>query len=179
MRKRLPGAMQSANGRSLAANCSLAYFFPGRCRKNALSKRPYGCIYHAVRPQKSLTREDVAPYAIRHCGLYQGGGLVKKESTKAIIINFKEISMTTKTISKNMNCAYCPVVRKICRRPDGKGPPACPTIQKTEILKRSLEHYHDDDGILDFARQASIQEGEGYADFHPPGVICNGTHTLI
>jgi uncharacterized metal-binding protein len=71
---------------------------------------------------------------------------------------------TRKDFSEKMNCAYCPVVRKICRRPDGKGPPACPTIQQDEILKQSNQHYHDDDGILEFARQASIQEGEAYAN---------------
>jgi len=67
------------------------------------------------------------------------------------------------TLTKTMNCAYCPVVRKICRMPDGKGPSDCPTVYNADILKRSLEHYHDDE-IREFARQASIQEAECYAN---------------
>jgi uncharacterized metal-binding protein len=47
--------------------------------------------------------------------------------------------------------------------PDGKGPSDCPTVHNADILKRSLENYHDDE-IREFARQASIQEAECYAN---------------
>ena len=63
------------------------------------------------------------------------------------------------------NCAKCAVKlsERACRKEDGKGPAFCPTLYKKEIIEKSLEKY-EDPAIREFARQASIQEGEGYGD---------------
>lgn len=64
------------------------------------------------------------------------------------------------------NCAACPfeVSERACRRDGGKAPAGCPTLGKGKLIKRSLEEYKTNPTILEFARQASIQEGEGYGD---------------
>ena len=61
------------------------------------------------------------------------------------------------------NCVKCKIVKKICRDPEGNGPKFCPTRAKREIIERALEEYHKPE-IKEFARQASIQEGECYAN---------------
>ena len=43
----------------------------------------------------------------------------------------------------------------------GKAPPFCPTENKKDLIKKCAEEYEKPD-ILEFAKQASIQEGEGY-----------------
>jgi uncharacterized metal-binding protein len=62
------------------------------------------------------------------------------------------------------NCARCPYQSsdRLCQTADGKGPESCPTRNMTALLQRSMEAYKDDSGIGEFARQASIQEAEGY-----------------
>ena len=72
-----------------------------------------------------------------------------------------------KPLSEKHNCAYCPIIRKICRVPDGKGPSTCPTIKQKEVLDQAMEHYENNRGIMEFARQASVQEGECYANRKP------------
>lgn len=62
----------------------------------------------------------------------------------------------------DMNCAKCKVVDKICRKPDGHGPKFCPTLTKQDIVEKALIEY-DRPELQEFARQASIQEGECYA----------------
>lgn len=68
-----------------------------------------------------------------------------------------------KTISPN--CARCPfqVGDRICRTDGGKHPDNCPTVSKAALSHEVLEEYKKED-ILEFARQASIQEKDGYAD---------------
>ena len=63
------------------------------------------------------------------------------------------------------NCAQCPIEvgERICRNENGKAPKFCPTVHKTDLLKSTIEQYEKQD-IKEFARLASIQEGEGYAD---------------
>ena len=61
------------------------------------------------------------------------------------------------------NCAKCPAVDKICRDPDGKGPEWCPTKTRDAIWREVLEAYHAPD-VAEFARAASVQEGECYAN---------------
>jgi uncharacterized metal-binding protein len=62
-------------------------------------------------------------------------------------------------------CAKCPfqVPERICQKEDGKYPPFCPTVNKSQIIKGSLEELKRPE-IFEFARQASIQEGEGYTE---------------
>ncbi len=60
-------------------------------------------------------------------------------------------------------CAKCPLEKseKACRDKNGKAPRFCPTRQLTEVVAKSQEPYMDIH-IREFARQASIQEGECY-----------------
>lgn len=74
--------------------------------------------------------------------------------------------MSKDTVKKNPNCANCSIVRKICRVPDGKGPHTCPTIHRAEVLNKAFDHY-ENDSVMEFARQASIQEAECYANRKP------------
>lgn len=63
------------------------------------------------------------------------------------------------------NCARCPydMAMRICRNHDGKAPPNCPTLAKPDLIRKTLDEY-DQPERREFARIASIQEGEGYAD---------------
>jgi uncharacterized metal-binding protein len=62
-------------------------------------------------------------------------------------------------------CARCPVGTRdrLCQKEDGKAPPFCPTQNYQAAVDRALEELKKPQ-ILEFARQASIQEAEGYAD---------------
>ena len=62
-------------------------------------------------------------------------------------------------------CARCPfkVSDRLCREEGGKSPSFCPTMNKPNIINKALEKLEDPD-IFAFLKQASIQEGEGYAD---------------
>jgi hypothetical protein len=64
-------------------------------------------------------------------------------------------------------CARCSfqTSERLCQKEDGNAPPFCPTKNYDEIIDRALEVLKDPQ-ILEFARQASIQEGEGYANRH-------------
>jgi uncharacterized metal-binding protein len=62
-----------------------------------------------------------------------------------------------------MNCAKCKIKEKICRKPDGHGPEFCPSQTKLDIIEESLGEYYRP-LQHEFARQASIQEGECYAN---------------
>ena len=62
-------------------------------------------------------------------------------------------------------CAKCgiEVSKRICQDEDGRGPSFCPTVHKAEVIENAFEELKKPE-ILEFAKQASIQEGEGYAD---------------
>jgi len=61
-------------------------------------------------------------------------------------------------------CARCPYkpADRLCRNENGKAPDFCPTRNLPEVRARSLEEYAGKPEVHEFARQASIQEGEGY-----------------
>jgi uncharacterized metal-binding protein len=63
----------------------------------------------------------------------------------------------------NSKCARCTIKKseRICRKEDGKAFSGCPTQNEQELLNQSLKFY-EDPNVLEFALQASIQEGEGY-----------------
>ena len=67
--------------------------------------------------------------------------------------------------SNRMECAKCrvPYQDKICRSPNGQGPAFCPTLQRKELVEKAKAEYAKAE-IREFARQASIQEGECYAE---------------
>ncbi len=62
-------------------------------------------------------------------------------------------------------CASCAFDSEdqICRNPDGMGPADCPTVMNEEAVARAVAKY-EDPTVYEFARQASIQEAEGYGD---------------
>lgn len=66
---------------------------------------------------------------------------------------------------KFSDCARCPfkISERLCRNPKGKAPVFCPTRDLTQLTEKSLDIYKKDE-YAEFARQASIQEAEGYAD---------------
>jgi len=66
---------------------------------------------------------------------------------------------------KLSDCARCPfeISERLCRNPNGKAPTFCPTRNLSRLKEASLEIYKQDK-YAEFARQASIQESEGYAD---------------
>ncbi len=70
--------------------------------------------------------------------------------------------MTTPPYS---DCARCPfaISERLCRTPKGKAPAFCPTRDLAQLTETSLKIYKKDE-YAEFARQASIQEAEAYAD---------------
>lgn len=63
------------------------------------------------------------------------------------------------------HCALCPVsvAERACKTTPGKGPANCPTQQHEELKSSSFTAYRDGQ-LENFARQASIQEAEGYVN---------------
>jgi len=60
-------------------------------------------------------------------------------------------------------CSECNVKRKICLSEDCDGPVFCPTAQSSDIIESTCLEY-DKPEIAEFARNASIQEGECYVN---------------
>ena len=62
------------------------------------------------------------------------------------------------------NCASCGLTpqEKVCMNPKGKGGTGCPTLRKKKLADQAQKEYQLAN-IREFARQASIQEGECYA----------------
>ncbi|HEY3278466.1 MAG TPA: DUF1847 domain-containing protein [Syntrophorhabdaceae bacterium] len=61
-------------------------------------------------------------------------------------------------------CASCAVIEgeRACMVPGGKAGKGCPTVGRKKLLKKALEEYKTDD-LKEFARLASVQEGECYS----------------
>jgi uncharacterized metal-binding protein len=70
--------------------------------------------------------------------------------------------MESKEVAGCARCPFEPPVR-ICQKEEGKAPPFCPTANQAGVIERAQVELERPE-ILEFARQASIQEGEGYAD---------------
>ncbi len=70
-------------------------------------------------------------------------------------------------MKKLPDCAGCPVPseRRACSVENGTAPSGCPTAD-ADLVARTGETYCSP-GISEFARQASIQEGEGYRRSSP------------
>lgn len=62
-------------------------------------------------------------------------------------------------------CAVCdiPLRERVCTNPAGKGATGCPTVLKEDLVEKARREYGKE-GVHEFARNASIQEGECYAD---------------
>lgn len=79
-----------------------------------------------------------------------------------------------------VSCASCDLDRdwRICMREDGIGSKRCPTLTHKQVLNDANQEYEQSE-IGEFARQASIQEGECYANRHQRPYIMQPTKTRI
>ena len=75
--------------------------------------------------------------------------------------------MRKSTKKTAVSCASCGVRenQKICIREEGKAGKGCPTLTRKEVVKEAEKEY-EKPAVREFARQASIQEAEGYANRH-------------
>lgn len=88
--------------------------------------------------------------------------------------------MTKKKEKALPACASCEleIPKKICFSPEGVGSKGCPTLVGKETLAEAQREYEDPQ-IREFARQASIQEGECYANRHQRPYVLQPTKTRI
>lgn len=77
-------------------------------------------------------------------------------------------------------CAACQVamIDKLCL--DAKGQPGkgCPTLTRDDLVSEAVREYDRDD-VHEFARQASIQEADCYANRHEKPYVMQPTKTRI
>jgi uncharacterized metal-binding protein len=66
--------------------------------------------------------------------------------------------------TNDANCAKCqaPMREKLCTNKKGKAGQGCPTAAKKSLAAKALKEYRKA-AVREFARKASIQEGECYA----------------
>lgn len=84
-------------------------------------------------------------------------------------------------IDKDPRCASCPYEAsdRICRNKDGKAPSFCPTLNMPDLAQESLKQYNDDPAVSKFAKQASIQEADGYMNRELGHAAVRGSKTRI
>lgn len=77
-------------------------------------------------------------------------------------------------------CAACTVEdeRRICRTEDGTASKGCPTLKHQKLLTEANEVYDQPD-VRHFARQASIQEAQCYANRHLHPYVMQPSKTRI
>jgi uncharacterized metal-binding protein len=77
-------------------------------------------------------------------------------------------------------CASCglPVAGRICFDAAGRGSRGCPTLAQKRVLEEANREYEQPE-VREFARQASIQEAECYANRHERPYIMQPTKTRI
>jgi uncharacterized metal-binding protein len=77
-------------------------------------------------------------------------------------------------------CALCnfEMAEKVCVKQEGKGGKGCPTLTKNRVLEAANQEYDLPD-IRNFARNASIQEAECYANRDQRPYIMQPTKTRI
>ncbi len=68
-------------------------------------------------------------------------------------------------MGKSADCANCqiPLFERACFVEGGKGDKSCPTLREKELIEKIREIYQEPE-IKEFARLASVQEGEGYLE---------------
>jgi uncharacterized metal-binding protein len=92
----------------------------------------------------------------------------------------EEISMDDKQDQTLPACASCGLerIKRICVNEKGVGPKGCPTLTHGDVLDEVRRDYEKPE-IQEFARQASIQEAECYANRHQQPYIMQPTKTRI
>jgi len=88
--------------------------------------------------------------------------------------------MPKKTSKTLPSCASCEIIapKKICFSSEGVGSKGCPTLLNKNTLTEAVKQYEDPQ-TKEFARQASIQEGECYANRHQRPYVLQPTKTRI
>lgn len=78
------------------------------------------------------------------------------------------------------DCAKCalPGKDRICMNPKGEASKGCPTAGKKKLVDQTKKYYEKAE-IGEFARQASIQEGQCYADRNKKPYIIHPTKPRI
>jgi uncharacterized metal-binding protein len=78
------------------------------------------------------------------------------------------------------SCASCQVPRdkKSCMTEDGAGSRGCPTLTRKDVLAEAEKEY-EAPAVREFARQASRQEAECYANRHQRPYVMQPTKTRI
>jgi uncharacterized metal-binding protein len=78
------------------------------------------------------------------------------------------------------DCANCglPIRERVCVSRKGKTSNGCPTMGRKKLIDQAKKHYESPE-IGEFARQASIQEGECYAGREKKPYIMHPTKTRI
>ncbi len=78
------------------------------------------------------------------------------------------------------DCAACnvPTFDRACVAEAGKSSKGCPTYTRKKVLKDSNKEYEKAE-VLEFARQASIQEAECYANRHERPYVMQPTKTRM
>lgn len=78
------------------------------------------------------------------------------------------------------SCASCDLelLNRICVLESGEGSKGCPTLTRTDVLSEANEEY-DNPTVREFARQASIQEAECYANRDQQPYILQPTKTRL
>ena len=85
-----------------------------------------------------------------------------------------------KNTSQDPACASCRVAvrKRACVTPGGVGGNNCPTQEQGEALKAANAKY-DDPQVMEFARQASLQEASCYANRHERPYVLQPSKTRI
>jgi uncharacterized metal-binding protein len=88
--------------------------------------------------------------------------------------------MKKKLPTLNPGCASCnlPTFNRACVAEAGKSSKGCPTYSRKKVLEDSNKEYESAE-VLEFARQASIQEAECYANRHERPYVMQPTKTRI
>ena len=88
--------------------------------------------------------------------------------------------MKKKRPQKIVTCASCDLVMfdKACITEKGKASIGCPTFSRKVVLRNANKEYKASD-VLEFARQASIQEGECYANRHERPYVMQPSKTRM
>jgi uncharacterized metal-binding protein len=88
--------------------------------------------------------------------------------------------MKKKYSSITPDCASCdlPTFERACVAEAGKSSKGCPTYSRKKVLEDSNKEYESAE-VLEFARQASIQEAECYANRHERPYVMQPTKTRI
>jgi uncharacterized metal-binding protein len=88
--------------------------------------------------------------------------------------------MARKNSAAVPSCASCELERpkRICMAETGKSSKGCPTLTRKKVLEEANKEY-DDPQTLEFARQASIQEAECYANRQQRPYVMQPSKTRI